>query len=78
MSNLEWLNDRPERKLRKNRCQAIIQPGEFTIDLWDGKQCSENLPHLLIKCEGCGGLYCTMKHWHMHLDSVPADHFGEA
>ena len=78
MGNLDWLNERPVISLRKGQCQAVIQPGEFLIDTWDNKQCRERKRQLLIRCEGCKQLYCAMKHWHMHLDSVPADHFGPA
>lgn len=78
MSNLDWLAERPPQHFRSNQCHWIIQPGEFMIDTWDGSQCSERKPHLLIKCEGCRFVFCTMMHWHMHLDSVPADHFESA
>lgn len=53
--------------LRRPRCAAIIQPGEFTIDRWDGKQCSETNPSQLLKCPECGELFCMLFHWHPHM-----------
>lgn len=67
-----------ERRGTKKGCLAIVQPGDYTIDTWDGQRCSERNPRRLMRCEGCGGTYCLLTHWHKHLDSVPMDHFEKA
>lgn len=52
--------------VRKPRCAAIVQPGEYLISRWDNQQCSETQPHHLHKCEGCGQYYCLIMHLHKH------------
>lgn len=59
---------------RKLQCQSIVQPGEYVIDIWDGKRCEETNPRLLLRCEGCDGSFCY-RHWCIHVYSVPNDHF---
>jgi hypothetical protein len=66
------------KKGERPRCRAIVQPGEYTIDWWDGKRCSESNPYLITKCPGCGIVLCLMIHWTKHLDSVPIEHFEKA
>lgn len=58
------------RIFQKSQCSAIIQPGEFIVDNWDNQQCSETNPMVLIRCEHCGKLFCSMYHWHPHLKSI--------
>lgn len=53
----------------KYQCAAIVLPGEFVIDRWDGKQCEETNPYRLVKCELCGNSFCMVMHWHKHLDT---------
>lgn len=57
------------RVITKPRCSSIVQPGEYLISRWDGQQCSETHPHHLIKCEGCGKLFCLTMHWPIHVRS---------
>ena len=54
------------------RCAAIVQPGEYMIDRWDGQQCSETNPRMLHRCEHCGKDFCLVQHWHMHIDEIEA------
>jgi hypothetical protein len=53
---------------RPARCSAIIQPGEFLIDVWDNKPC--NLDGSLHKCEHCDKYFCNLYHWWPHVDEV--------
>lgn len=62
----------------KPRCQSIIQPGDFTIDMWDGERCHERNPRMLLRCEGCKAYFCIEFHYRKHLESVPMDHFEAA
>lgn len=59
---------RLQQPRRVYQCAAIVQPGEYTIDLWDDKQCDEKNPRLLIRCEYCGKYFCLFLHWGKHLD----------
>lgn len=62
---------------RPAQCAAIIQPGEFTIDIWDNTRCPENRKDWLLRCPGCNALYCA-DHYHAHLRSVTIEHFEAA
>jgi hypothetical protein len=55
---------------RPARCSAIIQPGEFTIDVWDNTQCTQTNPRNLLHCDHCNKYYCNIFHWHAHLDEI--------
>ena len=54
----------------KFQCSAIVQPGEFVIDLWDNKQCSLTDVTQLANCDHCGQWFCFMFHYHKHIDLV--------
>ena len=62
----------------KRRCSSVVQPGEYVIDNWDYKRCTETNPGNLTRCEGCNAWFCLSFHWRYHLDSVPIDHFEAA
>jgi hypothetical protein len=53
-------------KQYKYQCNAIVKPGEYVINKWDNKQCTENNPRMLAKCEVCQKTYCLMQHWKDH------------
>lgn len=55
-------------KHTKYQCSAIVQPGEYSVDVWDNKQCS--LTTGLVRCNHCDKLYCLTTHWHKHQDSM--------
>lgn len=68
MSVQRWEPNRPARPRQpKPQCSAIVQPGEYTIDVWDGQQCGEKNPQLLTKCEDCEKYFCLMMHWPIHI-----------
>ena len=50
------------------QCSWIVQPGEYSIDVWDGKRCFERNPYHLMRCEFCDKLFCLMYHYHPHID----------
>jgi hypothetical protein len=54
--------------ITKPQCNAIVQPGEYTIPIWDGERCLEKSPMHLAKCNSCGNYYCLTMHWGKHLD----------
>ena len=51
---------------KRPQCSAIVQPGEYLIDRWDGKQCEESNGQLLAECPECEQLFCVMMHWPKH------------
>lgn len=51
---------------REYRCEAIVKPGEYSFTRYDGKQCEETNPRLLMKCQECGRSYCLMTHFGNH------------
>lgn len=54
------------KKYEKRQCSAIVQPGEYTTDVWDNKQCT--MDHLLTRCDYCDQFFCVLYHYHDHVE----------
>lgn len=60
------------RKYRpKPKCDAVVQPGEYSIDVWDNKRC---ILEADVRDEFCLKEFCY-HHWHLH-NNTP-EHIAE-